>query len=143
MEFLSVFLLIVGGIVIVKMKNAESGSVARTAGTSTDVNWESSAGRTLVITRESQMLNCATKYKIMVNNGEIGKLGNGESIQVPVREDVSVVISCRGGFSRVGMYLRLKTGERPRINFSTNYGGSINVEVRDAVIVEKSTRLPG
>ena len=126
---------ILTGILASKIDQAKfnSGATAAPASAIKPCTLAADQTRRLTISRDTQTLNCMCKYKVLVDGREIARLANGDSISCDIRETASVQIAC----GKIGVSLRIRAGEHPRIRFNTNYGGSVNARLEDAEILSQ------
>jgi len=127
---------ILAGILASKVDQAKTNSTASAAPTllKTPCSLAPNDKRRLTISRDAQMLNCACKYRVVVDGREIARLRNDEVVSCDITESASVQIYC----GKAGVSLRIRAGEHPYIRFNTNYGGSVNVRLEDAEILSQN-----
>lgn len=93
----------------------------------------------LTVSRESQFLNAAVYYDVVVDGHNYGNLVIGKSISVPINSPIVTVDILCTTFMMTGhkVKLKLKVGKAPRVNFKTEYGGRIIPSVFGADIMEQ------
>jgi hypothetical protein len=94
---------------------------------------------TLTVSRESQFMNAAVYYNVVVDGCNYGNLAIGKSISVPINSQIVTVDILCTTIMMTGHKVRLKlnVGEAPRVNFKTEYGGRIIPSVFGADIIEQ------
>ena len=93
--------------------------------------------RELLVERESQLVNCAVKYILSVDGNEAGRIANGESLRVQIRENATIMLVCAGmGMKKTALRFRVRAGDHPRIHFSSQYGGGISAQLSGMQVLE-------